>query len=76
MDLIEKASKLIQTATVDDIEKINNILWEMLPLRAQYELLSAEQELNYEKLRAEEYIRLRRITKESKSSMTQADCVS
>ena len=54
MDLIEKASKLIQTATVDDIEKINNILWEMLPLRAQYELLSAEQELNYEKLRAEE----------------------
>ena len=76
MDLIEKASKHIQTATVDDIEKINNILWEMLPLRAQYELLSAEQELNYEKLRAEEYIRLRRITKESKSSMTQADCVS
>ena len=59
MDLLDRAKQYIKTGTISDIDWINEVLVELISLYCDYDLLTAQQEVGFDKLKAETYIELK-----------------
>jgi len=71
--MIEKAQKLLKTATIDDLDQITELLVDMVSAYTEYENITAQQELWYETTRAETYIDTKTKKKLWKTNMTEGD---
>jgi beta-phosphoglucomutase-like phosphatase (HAD superfamily) len=71
--MIQRAIEYITKATISDIDNINELICEMSIAHHEYDILSAKQELWFDRSKTEKYIELKKKKTEWIVKMTDTD---